>query len=211
MGHIMSKISNMMLRAGLTALALGAAGSASAVTFASTGGPFAIPDNSIPNSVNSVISVNRSIIVSDVDVIIHGLQHSFFSDLDIYLIHGGRSIELTTDNQGSRRANGTYIFDDSASSSIVSGTLISAGGTFRPEQPLSSFNGLNALGSWTLRIGDDASGDTGTFAGWSLQINGPNNGVPEPASWALMLGGFALTGGALRGARRRGFVEPVLA
>jgi hypothetical protein len=35
--------------------------------------------------------------------------------------------------------------------------------------------------------------------------------VPEPASWALMLGGFGLTGGALRGSRRRGFVKPVLA
>jgi hypothetical protein len=40
---------------------------------------------------------------------------------------------------------------------------------------------------------------------------GAIGGVPEPASWALMLGGFALTGGALRGARRRGFVKPVLA
>jgi hypothetical protein len=39
----------------------------------------------------------------------------------------------------------------------------------------------------------------------------PTGGVPEPASWALMLGGFALTGGALRGSRRRGFVKPGLA
>jgi hypothetical protein len=30
----------------------------------------------------------------------------------------------------------------------------------------------------------------------------PTNGVPEPASWALMLGGFGMVGGALRGSRK---------
>jgi len=30
-----------------------------------------------------------------------------------------------------------------------------------------------------------------------------NGGVPEPASWALMLGGFGLVGGAMRSSRRR--------
>jgi subtilisin-like proprotein convertase family protein len=149
--------------------------------------------------VNSVISVNRSIVVSDVDVIVQGLSHTFFTDLDIYLIHGARTIQLTTGNQGVADANGTYIFDDSALSSIVSGPFLTTGGTYRPEQPLSTFNGLDALGNWTLRVGDNAFGDTGSFAGWSLQINGPNNSaVPEPTSWALMIAGFGLVGSAMR-------------
>jgi hypothetical protein len=32
--------------------------------------------------------------------------------------------------------------------------------------------------------------------------------VPEPASWAMMIGGFALLGGALRG-RRNGLPLPL--
>jgi hypothetical protein len=37
----------------------------------------------------------------------------------------------------------------------------------------------------------------------------PPGGVPEPASWALMIAGFGLTGSAMR--RRKAFVKPVLA
>jgi hypothetical protein len=35
------------------------------------------------------------------------------------------------------------------------------------------------------------------------QASGPVDGVPEPASWALMLGGFALAGATMRSARRK--------
>ncbi len=38
---------------------------------------------------------------------------------------------------------------------------------------------------------------------------GPVGGVPEPASWALMIAGFGLTGSAIR--RRKAFLKPVLA
>ena len=33
---------------------------------------------------------------------------------------------------------------------------------------------------------------------------GPGSGVPEPASWAMMVGGFGLVGGALRNRRKAG-------
>jgi hypothetical protein len=69
---------------------------------------------------------------------------------------------------------------------------------------LGTFQSLGNFGS----IGGPLSGQ---FAGLSISTDVIGPGVPEPASWALMLGGFALTGGALRGARRRGFVKPVLA
>lgn len=46
-----------------------------------------------------------------------------------------------------------------------------------------------------------ATGDTFTF---TLTQGNANGGVPEPASWALMIGGFGLAGAALR--RRRAAV-----
>lgn len=41
-----------------------------------------------------------------------------------------------------------------------------------------------------------------TYAGITDEVLPPPNGVPEPASWAMMIGGFALAGAAAR--RRKG-------
>ena len=35
---------------------------------------------------------------------------------------------------------------------------------------------------------------------WAFQTGTPS--VPEPASWAMMVGGFGVVGGALRGRRK---------
>jgi len=37
---------------------------------------------------------------------------------------------------------------------------------------------------------------------WTAAFIIPNRGVPEPASWAMMVGGFGLVGGALRSRRK---------
>ena len=64
---------------------------------------------------------------------------------------------------------------------------------------LSSFNGLNASGTWTLLVADVSPVGSGTFLSWGLEITGI--AVPEPGSVALLLvGGGAL---ALVVARRR--------
>ena len=50
---------------------------------------------------------------------------------------------------------------------------------------LSSFNGLNASGAWTLFLADDSFGDQSTLVSWDLQISV----VPEPIAWALIIFG----------------------
>jgi subtilisin-like proprotein convertase family protein len=47
---------------------------------------------------------------------------------------------------------------------------------------LSSFNGLNPNGSWTMFLADLSPGGTSTLVSWGLDVTGP---VPEPATWAL--------------------------
>jgi len=57
-------------------------------------------------------------------------------------------------------------------------------------------NGLRALG---VLGAVDGNPDASAFTVTSVV---PTPGVPEPASWAMMLGGFGLIGGALRNRRR---------
>lgn len=60
-------------------------------------------------------------------------------------------------------------------------------------------------GSHTLTVTYDiAAASTGTPAGYSgtLTLSPLSGAVPEPASWALMLGGFGLVGGTMRSRRR---------
>src|SRR5260370_868131 len=47
---------------------------------------------------------------------------------------------------------------------------------------LSSFNGLDPNGGWTLFFADLSSGEQSTLESWSLSINA----VPEPTTYALI-------------------------
>ena len=51
-----------------------------------------------------------------------------------------------------------------------------------PGVALVDFNGLNAVGSWALYIGDGAGGDTGILDRWSLTITT----IPAPGALALL-------------------------
>ena len=44
----------------------------------------------------------------------------------------------------------------------------------------------------------DAAGGVSSLLVTSFTLTPASNGVPEPASWAMMIGGFALAGGAMR-------------
>jgi len=72
--------------------------------------------------------------------------------------------------------NGPYlvVFDDDAPSIAGPAPL---SGTFRPEQPLSGFDGESPFGSWTLTAGDDRVQDPLCFASFALELSTPD--VPE--------------------------------
>lgn len=55
---------------------------------------------------------------------------------------------------------------------------------------LSSFQGKNANGLWTLYVADRSSGGIGTLSSWSMTLTGT---VPEPASPLLALSAALLT------------------
>lgn len=98
------------------------------------------------------------------------IDHAWDDDLDIYLVApNGKQIALSTDNgnQGDNYRN--TCFTTSAPLSIVLGTAPFTG-SYRPETPLSDLYGTNVNGTWTLRVIDDALGQSGIIRDWTLNF-----------------------------------------
>ncbi len=155
---------------------LGALGFGTTTATYSTGN-IAVP---IPDvaSVDIPINVPDRGSITDLNARVR-LNHTFDGDLEIRLIAPDGTSVLLSDNRGGAGDNfgsgandcsGTHtVFDDSAASAISAGVAPFAG-SFRPEQPLSTLNGKNPLGTWKLRITDTAALDVGTVGCVQLQI-----------------------------------------
>ena len=76
---------------------------------------------------------------------------------------------MVKDEGGSGNNFRVTTFDDEASTSV---TVASApfNGSYKPESPLSAFDGSSTLGKWKLYVNDDSSSDIGTLHSWSLAI-----------------------------------------
>ena len=70
------------------------------------------------------------------------------------------------------------IFDDTALTAAENAG--SGGGTYIPNDFLSTFTGQSMTGTWTLYIGDSAEADVGSLDYWSLSIDyTADNGIPD--------------------------------
>jgi subtilisin-like proprotein convertase family protein len=159
-----------------------------------------IPDSGPALTYPSTIAVSGLAGVAiKVSVTLSNLTHSYPDDLDILLVSpSGRKVMLMSDvGGGVGGTNLTLTFDDSASASLPDSTGLSAG-MFRatdfepgdvmplpaPAGPyatnLAAFVGGVANGEWSLYIGDDSFGDSGSLSGgWSLSLStGSVNPLP---------------------------------
>jgi subtilisin-like proprotein convertase family protein len=143
-------------------------------------------------------------VITDLNVTLTGLSHTFPSDIDILLVSpNGKGLVLLSDAGSLPVTNADLTFDDSAPNNVPSGSFTT--GTFKPTDsqggdirdtfpdpaplrnyhannaPLSNFNGFNPNGDWTLYIVDDNSTNSGTLAGgWSLDITTGPAAPPPP-------------------------------
>jgi subtilisin-like proprotein convertase family protein len=166
----------------------------------------------VPGVTDFTFTVGQHGTIADLDVRL-AFSHDFMEDATVELIApGGTTSALFT-----QLATGQYgdfkdaIFDDRATQRVGSvgnlGTeFVGSYKTQLAADDLVKFNGLDAFGTWTLRVSDALMVDTGyvyaagqtapwgTALGTALLIT-----VPEPASLSLL----ALSGLAMLRRRRR--------
>jgi subtilisin-like proprotein convertase family protein len=134
----------------------------------------------IPDLGSVEIPINVSDVgsIEDIDVRVR-LNHSFDGDLIISLIAPDGTTVILSANRGGAGDNfgtgpndcsGTSTEFDDAAATAIGATTAPFAGTFRPDSPLSAFNGKATNGTWRLRIADTGAVDTGTVGCVELQI-----------------------------------------
>lgn len=126
--------------------------------------------------------------IIDVDVRVN-ISHRTDQDVDLFLLKNSSQSELTTDNGSSGDSYVNTVFDDEAATNITSGTAPFTG-RFKPETPLTVFDGIPVEGIWILKLTDDAAGDYGTLDSWMLEITydiyiGSPKTIKIPSKFAL--------------------------
>ncbi|HEV2394892.1 MAG TPA: VPDSG-CTERM sorting domain-containing protein [Verrucomicrobiae bacterium] len=207
----------LLLPAGLMfCLAQAFAPSARALPVTATSSPgVVIPDNDL-NGVADTINLSTTITsISDVTVTLD-ISGGYNGDYYAYLRHGATGFAVLLNRVGSTSGN-PYGSSDSGlnvtfSDSAANGDshLGSAGGgaltgAWQPDARnvnpltaldtdprtafLSSFNGMDANGAWTLYIADVSPVGVGTLDSWSLTVDGNGAvGVPDGGATLGLLG-----------------------
>ena len=171
-----------------------------------------VPDNSGIGISNTQQVSTKITSISEVSIQVT-MSGGWSGDIYAYITHGsgfavllnrpGRSL---IEPAGSGTIELSVILADSAATDIHTGIPASGSlsGIYQPDARaidpdnsldttprtafLSSFNGLDPNGNWTLYVADVTTGDTMTVANWSLTISG----VPEPATGLLAFLGASL-------------------
>ncbi len=131
-----------------------------------------VPKNFGASKAESVLDIGEWVFLADLDVMVN-ITHSWVEDVALKLESpAGTVIDLIKGVSGSGTSFEGTIFDDDAFLSIVEASAPFAG-SFRPETPLSTFNGELALGEWKLHVADNFPQlDNGTLNEWALIVKG---------------------------------------
>ena len=125
----------------------------------------AITDN---NTTTSTINVATNAIITDVNIKSLTGTHTYVGDLTFTLTSPQNTSVVLLAQQCDGADNFSISFDDEAAAAFA--CPMNDGQTKRPANPLSIFNGQNAMGAWVLSVADGAGGDQGTLTGWTLEI-----------------------------------------
>jgi len=141
--------------------------------------------------------------ITDVNVTLFGVSHTFPDDIDVLLVGpGGQRVVLMSDAGGNNDLAGVNLTFSDGSPALPDATAIASGAysptnyivgdVFPAPAPsnatsagssLASFNGTSPIGVWKLFVVDDTGGDNGSIAnGWSLAITTATSPYPSTIS-----------------------------
>jgi subtilisin-like proprotein convertase family protein len=137
------------------------------ITINSSDVPKAIADN---GTITSTLTLPSGLcdFVTDVNVSLN-ITHSYVSDLAVSVTRNGSGksaqlFERSCDDNA--YANLTAMFDDEAPTAVQ----CPPNGAYIPSSPLNVLDGINATGTWTLSVTDNATLDTGTLNSWGITL-----------------------------------------
>jgi subtilisin-like proprotein convertase family protein len=125
----------------------------------------------LDNATNyDTLGVNTAGLITDVNITIGALTHAKTGDIEFSVKSPqGTEVVLASRRGGTGDNFINTVFNDSASNPISSGTAPFTG-SFRPESPLSVFNGQNSFGNWIFRVNDNTASDTGRVMNYCITI-----------------------------------------
>ncbi len=99
--------------------------------------------------------------ITDFNFKMERLIHTYDGDVSFTITSpSGQAVILSANHGGGGQNYINTVFDDSATTHISEGTAPFTG-TFKPDIPMTVFNGQEMYGAWILRVNDDADIDTG--------------------------------------------------
>lgn len=190
-----------------SAAALVAAPAALAADWTTDGNNVAITDDTYNGTLGSMQAISIDVsgegpVLTDIDVILD-ISHTWLGDLTIklqapngavvFLVSRAGFAEPADDGSGCCGLNidlfnnTAYEFDDqggggSSEGGFGPGASNRTSSGFNQVNGLTSLNGIDPNGRWTVYVGDGAGGDMGIFDGYTLQITK----VPAPGAIALL-------------------------
>ena len=174
--------------------------------FTGTGAGNAFVDNADVSSSINVSGTTGTIV--GVEVTINAMEHTWLGDLTATLSNGTTSVTLfervgRTGGAGfgdNVDTSGDFTFSDDGTDSLWTESANSGGalngtgfdfstsGAEDAPTSLSDFFGQSKNGDWTLTINDGAGGDSGQYAGWTLNLVSSGAEIPEPTTFGLLVG-----------------------
>jgi subtilisin-like proprotein convertase family protein len=119
-------------------------------------------------TISTDLYVNADALVNDVNVKNIRANHQWASDIVAYLVAPSGKEALLWSRKCST-GNGINVGLDDQSNEFFQ-CPISTGKIYRPESPLSVFNGESMRGNWTLRLEDKATGNGGRLLNFDLEL-----------------------------------------
>ncbi len=135
--------------------------------FTSDDTPIEISNGGMP-TIESRIPIPSGSNIVDVNVPYVRIIHDFVSDLKLTLISPSNTEVVLVDQKCANLSNIDQGYDDESPEPFA--CPLTDGKLHVPDDPLSSFNGEDAMGLWTLRVEDNRFGGGGRLTSWQLEL-----------------------------------------